>query len=161
MGEGNPPGGSLELANLLDRFGETIVPDLKHHYGIDLRDLFSEVNPISPRWALIHVHNLPMGSSTMAEVRGGEQFRGWDLDRYMAARQIDAIAALRYILILANMDPKKRKPPAPEPFPTPDKPAKKQKDERPGSFAFIAKQLLAKGKKRKEGGGWPEPEDKK
>lgn len=101
----------------------------------------------------MHIHNLPMGSATVAEIRGGEQFRGWDLDRYMTARLIDSVQALRYITLLAHSDPKRRKPPAPEPFPTPDKIHKKTKDAQPGSFAFIAKKLIAKGKKRKEGGG--------
>lgn len=154
MGTGDSAGGSLALAGLVDKYGEDLIPDLKYYYGIDLRDLFSEDCPISPRWALLHAHHLPMESSTVAEARGGSQFRGWGPDRYMTARLIDSVSALRYITILANRDPKKKLPQPPDPYPIPDKRQdKKTKDAKPGSFAFIANQLIAKGKKRREGGG--------
>jgi len=153
VGEGNPTGGSLELARLLDRYGEDLVPDLKHYYGIDLRDLFSEESSLSPRWVLLHVHNLPIDSATVAEIRGGEKFRGWGPDQYMAARIIDSLSALRYITLLAHRDPKRKAPPLPEPYPIPDNIQKKKtREATPGSFAFIANQLLAQGKKRKKGG---------
>lgn len=93
-----------------------------------------------------------MESATVASLRGGKNFRGWDLDRYMTARLIDSVQALKYITMLAHADPKKRKPPVPEQFPTPEKIDRKAREAKPGSFAFIANSLIAKGKKRKEGG---------
>lgn len=70
----------------------------------------------------------------------------------MMARLIDSIQALKYVTILCNVDPKKRKPDPPDPFPLPDHEGKKKRDMRPGSFAFTAATLLAKSKKRKGGG---------
>lgn len=151
MGQGNPTGGSQQLAELIDKHGEVLIPDLKHHFGIDLRDLFSEVDPLSPRWVLLHVSGLPMGSAFVAELRGGPQFRGWDEGRYLQAGVLDAIRMLQYILVMANSDPKKSKPKPPQPYPLPDS-RTKTKSDKPGSFAFIAKQRLAEIKRRKEGG---------
>lgn len=122
---------------------------MRHHYGIDLRDLFSDVDPLSPRWALLHIQQLPMGSSFVAEIRGGMQFRGWDEDRYMQAALIDSVRVLQYILILVNSDPKKSKPPPPEPYPLPDH-VKRNKQDEPGSFAFIAKKKLAEARRKQE-----------
>ena len=129
-----------------------MIPDLRERYGIDLRDLFSEVSPLSPGWVLCHIDHLTVESATVAEIRGGEQFRGWGADRYMTATLINAVEALRYITVLANSDPKKRKVEPPEPFPIPDGTSKRVRDSKPGSFAFIANSLMAKRRKQLEGG---------
>jgi hypothetical protein len=95
-----------------------------------------------------------MGSAFVAETRGGQQFRGWDLDRYFRARQIDATRALQYTLVLAHMDPKKKKPNPPEPVWVPDKTGlKPKKVHKPGSFAAIALARINAVKKLKERGG--------
>ena len=150
MGERNPTGGSSELARLIDRYGEFLLPDLKHYYGIDLRDLFLEVPPWSPRFVLAHVNNLPFDSATNAEMRGGQKFRGWDEDRYLAASTSNAIRTLLYAFLLANRDPRKssKKLAPPTPWPLPDDKDKKQKRQE-GPFALMAKSLLSKAKKRK------------
>ena len=137
---------------MIDKFGEILIPDLKHEYDIDLRDLFSEDRPISPRWVLTHVRALPMGSAFIAEIRGGSEFRGWDQGRYMQASLIDAIRLLQYIFILAHVDPKKSKPKPPNAYPLPDKSIRKKQADKPGSFGFIAKDLINKTKQM-EGGG--------
>ncbi|MDV6975340.1 D site-binding protein [Mycobacterium intracellulare] len=137
---------------MIDKFGEVLIPDLKHEYGIDLRDLFSEDRPISPRWVLMHARTLPMGSAFVAEIRGGREFRGWDQGRYMQATLIDAVRLLQYIFILAHVDPKKSKPKPPESFPLPDKNIRTKKPDKPGSFGFIAKDLIRKSRQM-EGGG--------
>lgn len=142
----DPTGGSFELAGLIDKYGEFLLPDLRHYFGINLLDLFSEENPLSPRFVLAHVRNLPIESATTAEVRGGQQFRGWDEDRYLSAALVNSLRTLIYIFILANSDPKKRKPKSPEMWPLPDE-IKKQ--DKPGSFAFIARAHIAAVKKRK------------
>lgn len=116
--------------------------------------MFSEVDPISPRFVLAHIKWLPLESAFVAEQRGGQIFRGWDGDRYMAADLINSIRALQYILILANRNPDKPAPKPPEPYPLPDKVIRKQRQQspEPGSFAFIAKQHIAAVRKQRERG---------
>jgi hypothetical protein len=122
---------------------------LKRYFGIDLRDLFSDENPLSPRWVLLHIQQLPMGSSFVAEIRGGIQFRGWDEDRYMRAAFIDSVRVLQYILILCNSDPNKPKAQPPDPYPLPDN-VKRTEQDSPGSFGFIAKKKIAEARRRQE-----------
>lgn len=152
MGEGNTAGGSLELAGLIDRHGEFLAPDLKHWFDIDLRDLFSEDDPLEPSWVMMHVRCLPMSSRFMAELRGGERFIGWDEGRYMQAALIDSIRVLQYIMVLVNSDPKKKAASPPDPYPLPDqlRVKQQQQQDKPGSFAFIANAQLAKIKQIKE-----------
>jgi hypothetical protein len=122
---------------------------MKLYFGIDLRDLFLEENPLSPRWALLHIQQLPMGSSFVAELRGGPEFRGWDADRYMTARLIDLFGIANYIQILINHDRDKPKPPPPDPYPLPDN-VKRSEQNQPGSFGFIARQKIAQARRRQE-----------
>ncbi len=143
----DPTGGSRQLAELIDKYGEFLLPDLKRYYDIDLRDLLSE-HPLAPRFVLAHVNNLDYDSAFIAEVRGGQQFRGWDRDRYQLAALTDAVRAQSYLFTLANIDPKKQKPAPPDPTPVPDE-ISKTKQDKPGSFAFIAKRALAAAKRRK------------
>lgn len=150
MGSGNPIGGSRELARLIDGFGETLIPDLKRYYGIDLRDLFSEDHPLSPRWVLMHINNLPMASAFVAERRGGPQFIGWDENQYMMARLIDLARTQIYLFILAHKDPKKRNPDAPEMYPVPGM-ADKPKTEPQGKFALMALKGLNASRKTRRG----------
>lgn len=155
MDEESTSGGSAQLAVLIDKYGEYLIPDVKQYYGIDLRDLFSEDDPMSPRWALMHITSLPVDSATVAEQRGGQQFRGWDEGRYMMATLINAIRISNYYFILANTDPEKSKPKPPDNYPLPDGNAKtkaKAKD-KPGSFTFIAKARAAAVRKKREGRG--------
>lgn len=147
MAGGDSAGGSAELARLIDRYGEILIPELKHYFGMDLRDLFLEVPPWSPRYVLIHIWWLPVESAFAAEVRGGAEFRGWDESRYMIASLINAIRTLQYLFVLANRDPRKPKPAMPEPYAIPEKRVKRRWDKKapakPGSFAFIAQQHAA------------------
>lgn len=147
MDGGDPAGGSADLAELVDKHGEVLVPDLQHYFGIDLRELFSEVPPFSPRWVLIHVKWLPIESATFASIRGGNEFRGWSQDRYMLTSVVNLLKLLIWVFTLAHSDPKKRKPKMPEMHQTPDE-AKSKKKDKPGSFGFIAKQHLEAIKKR-------------
>ncbi|AFF28322.1 tail assembly chaperone [Mycobacterium phage Twister] len=152
--EETAPGGSAELASLIDRYGEALVPDLKHYYGIDLRDLFSEDHPLSPRWVLLHIKNLPMDSAFVAEFRGGQRYRGWDPSRYMQAAVIDLLRVQNYMFVLANSDPKKGKPKEPEPYPLPDyQQTEQKKTYKPGSFGGIVAQMIT-AKRRKKEAAW-------
>jgi hypothetical protein len=105
---------------------------------------------MSPRWALAHVKLLPLGSAFVAQTRGGQQFRGWDEDRYALVALINAVRALHYIFALAHSDPKKAKPKPPDPYPIPDKVTRKKAAPQPGSFAFIAGRQLAAAKEKRK-----------
>ena len=102
----------------------------------------------------MHVLWLPIESAFSAEQRGGQEFRGWGPDRYMAARRIDLASIGNWMFLSAHRGPESKDPEPPEMYPTPDgiKP-KKANTDKPGSFGSIAKFLLAKAKKRKAGGG--------
>lgn len=152
MGQGDAPGGSAELCRLIDLHGGVLVPDMLRYYGIDLRDLFDEVDPLDPGWVLTNVSALPIESRFMAELRGGQHFVGWDEGRYMLARLINGIAALNYTLILIHRDPEKAKPEPPEPYRIPDDLGKRKRPPMAGSFASMMLGHMNKTKKIKEVG---------
>ena len=150
MDRRNATPGSRALAKLIDEHGEALIPDLRLYYGIDLRDLFSEDQPISPRWALMHANALPLESDTVAEQRGGQHFRGWDEGRYMLAQLIDATRLNTYAFALAHRDPDLREPDPPSMYPLPDNVrARNKRPPKPGSFASIVGSKLAAVKERK------------
>ncbi|APD20993.1 tail assembly chaperone [Mycobacterium phage LeoAvram] len=149
MAGGHLTGGSAELAGLIDRYGEHLVPDLKHYYGIDLRELFSEANPLSPQYVLIHIKHLPIESAFVAAIRGGQEFRGWNADRYALAAIINSIRAGNYMFVMANSDPRKGKPPLPSPWPVPQE-NKAEKKYAPNSFAGIVAAQVIAARKRKQ-----------
>lgn len=136
MAEGYSAGGSVGLAELIDKHGEYIYRDL-HEYagGLNLVDALREGSGYSPRQLIMLIRNLPMDSATIASIRGGEQFRGWSMDRYMVAQLIDAVQENTYVTILAAGP--KRKPKAPEPTHRPDTEKKKG-----NSFAAMAAQVF-------------------
>lgn len=142
-------GGSLELARLIDEYGQHLIPDLKEYYGIDLRDLFAEDSPLDPRWVLMHASNLPIASSYVAAQRGGSEFTGWDQAQYDRAAMIDALNDLGYILIMANRDPSKKAPEPPKRYRRPNDEEPLTDDKRtsfkPGSFG----DMLQKAKRNK------------
>ncbi|QNL30382.1 tail assembly chaperone [Mycobacterium phage SuperCallie99] len=143
-------GGSRVLAGLIDKFGGAILADLLQYYMVDLRDLFSEEDPISPRFVLALVLCLPKDGAFYAERRGGQQYRGWDEDRYGLADIYDAIQAGNHILMLANRDPNKPKPQAPKPYPRPEDTEKKTAAPKPGSFAAMVVAAKKATRERKE-----------
>jgi hypothetical protein len=111
--------------------------------------LFSDEDPLSPRYVLALILQLPTNGAFYASRRGGLQFRGWDADRYALVALVNAQRANNHILLLANSDPKKSKPKAPELFPTPDD-NPKSKAPKPGSFAAIAASMMAAQRRKKE-----------
>ncbi len=84
---------------------------------MNLVDILKE-NSHSPSTVLILIKQLPLGSRTMATLRGGDQFVGWDVDRYFFAQLIDSVNRVAYTVAAANA---KRKPKAPKPTPRPKK----------------------------------------
>lgn len=149
MDREDPGGGSVRLAGLLDKYGEKLLPDLKHYFGIDLRDIFSEVDPLAPDYVLAHVDNLPLESAFVAETRGGQEYRGWSEDRYIQAALLNSMRLLIYIFTLANIDPKAKKPQQPEPYPLPGNRERKPQEPKPGSFLAVASQMIQETREKK------------
>lgn len=88
------------------------------------------------------VNQLPLASRTVAALRGGEQFNGWDVDRYFMATLIDAVNQVAYVTAAANS---KRKPKAPKPVSRPTRVQKSAAENNP------FRQRLAAKKKAKGG----------
>lgn len=152
MAGGYPAGGSFFLAEQLDLYGGAIVADFAHRYPqVDLLDLFREVDPLHPEWVLnLLIHMPPEGSAYLAELQGGQQFRGWDASRIALAATVDAIRDLQYAYILSHTDPKKSaKPKPPVRFPTPYDEGRKPK--RGNLFAATAGRMLNQARRRKGG----------
>lgn len=149
MDEGFPIGGSRLLAKLIDEHGEAILADLLHYYRVDLRDLFSETNPLSPRYVLALIVNMPEDSAFAASKSGGAEYRGWDSAQYTRAALVNAVNTSNYLTIMVNRDPKKAAPNPPDPFPTPGS-THRTKSHAPNSFAAIAASMIAAQKKKKE-----------
>lgn len=114
MGRGDPGGGSAGLARLIDRYGEQLVADFQAEYGLNLALTLRPGSGHSPKTVLALVQQLPPGSRTIAAVRGGDQFLGWDADRYLTAALLDAVRETTYAVIATNTAKgKKPKPPKP------------------------------------------------
>lgn len=128
----HPGGGSRELGQLIDKYGEHLAADLMSEYGVDLRDVLVPGSNVTPRWVFVLIKGLPIDSRFMAEVRGGQQFRGWDEGRYITAAIVDAVRALQYTYVAAHTE---RKPKALSPYPVPKKAVKPaERTYKPGSF---------------------------
>lgn len=118
MGGDHSGGGSLTLADFIDKHGEELVGDFLQYYNVRLSEIVSEGSTWTPLEVLVLIRQLPVESRTVAVQRGGDQFRGWGVERYMFATLIDAVNQVAYITAAANS---KRKPKAPKPFPRPKK----------------------------------------
>lgn len=147
-----PAGGSEALAELIDKYGEVLVADLLHYYGVDIRDLFRDERPLSPRYVLTLVIHLPVESAFFAERRGGQEFRGWGPDTYAAADIATSLRTMVHLYVVSHLDRKKHRMPAPpKPFPTPEDLKTKKSSSKPGSFAHVVKQAKLASMRRKAG----------
>ncbi|ALF02166.1 tail assembly chaperone [Mycobacterium phage LadyBird] len=142
-------GGSRALAELIDKFGGALLADLRQYYQVDLRDLFRDEDPLTPRFVLVLVLCLPKDGAFYAARRGGMQYRGWDEDRYALADIYDAINAGNHLFMMANRDRTKPKPKAPTPYPRPDD-HKKTEAPKPGSFAAMVVAAKKAARERRE-----------
>jgi hypothetical protein len=142
VGRGDFGGGSLALARLIDKAGGAILADFQQEYGLNLIDLLKEGSGYEPSTILVLVNQLPLASRTVAALRGGDQFIGWDVDRYYMATLIDAVNQVAYVTAAANS---KRKPKAPKPMPRPSRVQKNAAQNNP------FRQRIAAAKKAKGG----------
>lgn len=143
MAGGDPAGGSAELARLIDKAGEELLFDFRHYLGIDLLDVLRPGSGLTPRLALAYARQMPLGSATVAALRGGAEYRGWDQDRYMTADLIDLLNTSIYVTVAANS---KKKPKQPEPY---TRPGANKRQEKANSFRAMAAARLAALKQRK------------
>lgn len=123
MGGEHSAGGSSGLAELIDKYGEQIFADL-HEYagGLNLVQALRDGSGYSPRQLLTLIQHLPMESRTIAAIRGGDEYRGWGVDRYLSTNILDSINDLTYAFVSANS---KRKPKPPRRSWRPDSKPKK------------------------------------
>lgn len=129
-------GGSQGLADLLDKYGESLVADFERYY----RPLPQMIEGgSSPRYILSLIRQLPIECATVAELRGGQQFRGWDAERYLLVALVDAVQANTYV---ASGGKGKK----PEPLYRPEK----AKPKNGNAFAAMARSFYLAAKAKKE-----------
>jgi hypothetical protein len=141
---GDAAGGSAGLARLIDKAGEELLFDFKHYLGTDLLDVLRDGSGLTPRLALAYARQLPLESATVAALRGGPEFRGWNHDRYMMADLIDVAQIHVHATVSANS---KKRPKAPERYERPE--ARKRQRSNPNSFRSMAAARLTAIKNRK------------
>ena len=100
MDGGDAAGGSQGLADLVDEYGGSLIADFERYYR-PLPELLGSGGR-SPRYILSLIKRLPVESCFVAEIRGGDQFRGWNPDRYLLTAIVDAVQANTHIVSKAN-----------------------------------------------------------
>jgi hypothetical protein len=73
---------------------------------------------MSPAQIIVLIRQLPLESRTVAMRRGGEDFLGWGVDRYMQAQLLDAVQMTTHAVVQSNS---KKKVKAPKPVYRPGK----------------------------------------
>lgn len=149
MAGGDSDGGSSGLASLIDKAGEELLFDFRHYLGIDFLDVLRDGSGLTPRLALAYIRQLPPESATQAALAGDSEYRGWTLDTYLQANQVDLMQYLIFAFVSAHSD--KRKPKKPEPLQRPGDRKRRQED--PNSFANQARRALQQGKGSNGGAG--------
>jgi hypothetical protein len=112
----DPAGGSVALAKLFDEFGEAITADFQSVYGLNI---VREIEQgMSPAQIIVLIRQLPLESRTVSARRGGDEFLGWGVDRYMFAQLLDAVQMTTHAVVQSNS---KKKVKAPKPVYRPGK----------------------------------------
>lgn len=83
-------------------------------------------------------------------MRGGPEFRDWDVKTYMLASAVDAIREGTYALAVYNTDPKKKRPERPHPIYRPENVIDRQGKKKQNQFAAMARAALSAARNRKE-----------
>ena len=108
---------------------------------MDLVGILRPDSGYAPRRVLTLIKQRPLESRTVSALRGGEQFNGWGVDRYLMASVVDAINQNTYAFVSANS---KKKPKAPEPVKRPEQ--GKQKTNKPNPFSVMVAAHLGTSK---------------
>lgn len=85
-------GGSLAVAELVDKAGAAIYADLLEYYGVDLVEAIRSASP-SPRRLLALLRWLPPGCRMRAQLEDEPRLFGWTREAEVGADQWDAIMA--------------------------------------------------------------------
>lgn len=150
MDRGDEGGGSLRLAEVIDRHGGELVADFRRFYGINLGDILSDDSDLSPGYVLQLIEYLPADSAFVAANLGGRE-KVWSINDHLLATNIDAVNTLTHVMIAAHSG-KKFKPPEPMWRPGSDE-KQESKKKSPNLFAATALSMLARAKKAKEARG--------
>jgi hypothetical protein len=112
LGSEGFPGGSLQLGELIDQYGEYLVSDFEQFTNYHLNDIYRPGSGLGPTQALLLIKHLPLESATVAQMRGGQQFRGWNEERYLLANAVDLLSTQLYAFVMAHHSrgPKPREP---------------------------------------------------
>lgn len=146
MDGGYPGPGSANLVRLIDKLGEELVADFEQYTNHHLVDLFVEESGLTPRLAIVLIQQLPLEARTIAAMRGGDEFRGWGLDRYLLAQLIDAVNQTTYVTVAANSG--RKKPSRPKPVDRPESVVKRKRGT--NSFARMAGMRIKQARDRKK-----------
>ncbi|MFD8142612.1 hypothetical protein [Streptomyces sp. NPDC059708] len=102
------------------------------YYNVDVLRVFD--GGLSPKLVLSLVGNLPIDSATIAALRGGPEYVGWDLNAYLLADVVDLLQWVQYTLIVSNAGKNAKKVKKPEAYKRPG--AKSRKKPNPFAAAF-------------------------
>lgn len=81
-----------------------------------MADLCSDQPTTTPWWVLALVEELPDTSAYVASAQGGDEYRGWGWDRYVAAAMFDALQNQTVVIAkMAGAKGVKSPPPLPRP----------------------------------------------
>lgn len=141
MDRGEQLGGSLQLAQLIDTYGEHILCDFQEYYNRSLSDLYRPGSGMSATTALALIKGLPPESRTFTAI--AEHDMRWTMTDYLLAAVIDSVNHNTYVFAQAQT---KKKLPKPDEVTRPGK--AKAKKNKPSQFAFMARQARARAMKK-------------
>lgn len=107
------------------------------YYGVDLVDLFDEVDPLLPSRVLVLIYGLPTESRSIARISGNPDSEGWGVGEYLLASTVNAVREGTYTNIQVRTK-KKIKPPEDVKVPG----VGEVKKSRPNRFALMAQAQL-------------------
>lgn len=102
-------GGSRALLSAFDKAGGHLYADVLRFYGVDLADLFSEVDPLPPKRAMALIEGLPADSQSACLLRGEPESAGWANNTYLLLSLLNAVHQNTWLLQAVNS--RKRIPP--------------------------------------------------
>lgn len=129
------------IERVLIDHGGALVSDFQRYYGLDLMTCVYETH--SPDNLVALVTWLPGDSAFAASMRGGQEFYGWDSDRYLRAGTLETLMMLENNFIRANTDKKNMsKIPQVKPLEIPGRDLTKKPNPNRGEFGGMVKALF-------------------
>lgn len=103
-------------------------------YGVDLADVFSEVDPLSPARAMALIRALPLECESACLLRGEPESAGWTVEAYLLLAVLNAVNQNSWIVQAMNS---RKRIPRYKPIPQPG--AERRKKPAENSFLRMAK----------------------